>query len=794
MILLLKASLVVIFLLSFYKLFLERESFFTANRAYLLGCLALACILPFVVLPKMSQHQGYVDNVFETVSNTNEESTEELASVDPSLHPNERQSPSDDVIIISRESNLSSGESDVHSAHLEPASNEIVAKEESSMYSLMFWLKCLYLFGVIVLAVRFVAQLFNVWLKVLRNTDQIEDEDIVIVNMEGDVEPCSFFKYVFINPALYDFDTYEQIIAHERIHVSKRHTIDLLLAEVAIIVLWFNPFAWMLRNEVEKNIEYQTDQTLISSESEEKKAYQLNLVKIACDTSPMSITTNYNQSLIKQRILKMNAKKSNQFNYWKYAFCMPLVFVLLLILNRPTEALATTHKGIPEMSEQTMKREDLISNFEDEDLGAIGGDLNMHGDEKMLLNADMQCKEFEDAVAEGDLQKVKELLETIDSDCLSIMGEVMSNLEAAEKLIDEKKRHLEYEAKQKAFEKFVGEGSTCERLWYSVKNESLIRTRDILQNEDISCIGGKDGKPTSEMALIKGLLSYGAQLRILDADVIKIDGLFFEIGIDDTEAIGCEDPNYMALVDAINDFDESKIRKILSESVPSCPLNVNGVRNDFIFINEMMKYEPKIINLDNLGIRIGGVGVEMNLGQIEMLFPQSTEKEMKEYRTKADLLHKLQKRLNEHSEEVIEESCLTLIDAIEVKDYYLTEDILKTVNPNCFHMETTTVSDGEDRLVISTITTPLLTAIKNHDIGLVKALLDHNADVNYVGDGKETPLIAAVKIENKLIVKLLLENGARLNESDSFGMTALQYAKTNENDELIHLLESGESR
>ena len=163
---------------------------------------------------------------------------------------------------------------------------------------------------------------------------RIEDEGSVIVNMNGAIAPCSFFKYIFINPSSYDYKTYDQIIAHEKIHVNKFHTLDLLLSELAVIALWFNPFIWVLRKEVEKNVEYQTDDILINQEEEIKEGYQLNLVKIASHTKPLAITTNYNQSLIKQRILKMNTSRSNHYNYWKYTFVAPLLFVMMLVLNQ----------------------------------------------------------------------------------------------------------------------------------------------------------------------------------------------------------------------------------------------------------------------------------------------------------------------------------------------------------------------------------------------------------------------------------------------------------------------------
>ena len=58
-------------------------------------------------------------------------------------------------------------------------------------------------------------------------------------------------------------------------------TADLLLAEMAIIFQWFNPFAWLYRKELENNLEYLTDNQLLQHKSVEKTNYQLSLLKVA---------------------------------------------------------------------------------------------------------------------------------------------------------------------------------------------------------------------------------------------------------------------------------------------------------------------------------------------------------------------------------------------------------------------------------------------------------------------------------------------------------------------------------
>lgn len=393
--LLVKASLVIVVLLAFYRLFLERESFFLANRVYLLSCLVLASALPFMALPTLIEHQGIISTLIETHQLRAPILEEEpvLSDKDLTRSPtksNQTLSQSSEETISTIKSQPNSQEGPLEEGMSEPALSG--SPRFHARRGMLYWLIRLYIFGVMVFSANLLLQLGLALWKVYRSEDKIEDTDCVIVNRSDKTEPCSFFKYIFINPASYDFETYEQIIAHEKIHVAQWHTLDLLLAEVAAIVLWFNPFIWILRKDVERNIEYQTDYLMLQEGEEFKESYQMNLLKIATYRHPLAITTNYNQSLIKQRILKMNTKKSNPNSYWKYAFVAPTIFVLLLFLNQPNHGNAQNALLITSSSTQI--------------------------DEDNVDPANV-CEKLSDAIHAQDINKIKPLLGAVDLDCIA---------------------------------------------------------------------------------------------------------------------------------------------------------------------------------------------------------------------------------------------------------------------------------------------------------------------------------------------------------------------------------------
>lgn len=82
----------------------------------------------------------------------------------------------------------------------------------------------------------------------------------------------------------------------------------------------------------------------------------------------------------------------------------------------------------------------------------------------------------------------------------------------------------------------------------------------------------------------------------------------------------------------------------------------------------------------------------------------------------------------------------------------------------------------------------LALAIKTNRPKVFQKLLDSNADLEKICDGK-TPLMFAAKYGNVDFTKKLLEKGAKKTTKTSKGYTALDYAKKYEMPEIIKLLE-----
>ena len=309
------AGLLVAGCFAFYKIFLQKETFYHLNRSMLMLCLLISFVLPLIPVPqewsfrKIKGEEGQHTSSIHMPVMSQVVIPSSKAIEQPSAQP-EPTSP------LSRQATVSAEEPGI---------------SISQFLNAMVWL---YWFGVIVLALNFLLQL--VVLTVRAHTyPSFKDGKFTIVELNEDQAPCSFLHYIFINPRKYDLNTYNQILLHEKVHVSERHSIDILFAEIMIIFQWFNPFAWMYRKEMENNLEFLTDETVLQQGEMEITTYQMSLLKVSAAHLPLSLTTNYNQSLLKKRIAMMNARKSNLNSGWKYFFLLPMLILFACLLNEP---------------------------------------------------------------------------------------------------------------------------------------------------------------------------------------------------------------------------------------------------------------------------------------------------------------------------------------------------------------------------------------------------------------------------------------------------------------------------
>lgn len=606
---LIKVSFILLIVLSFYKIALEQESFYRSNRQYLIIGLCLSFVLPFIILPQLISNQGIIEEsvlLLETPSMSIFTSQDEILQKDLTAQNNENP----------------------------------IAKMENGInnsFNLGIWLKWIYFFGVFVFLLHLTTQLLSLLLKVWKSKDRIVDGKYIILNSPHFNEPCSFFNYIFINPEKYEFQAYEQILEHEKIHVRKGHSWDLIISEIAVILLWFNPLVWYYRRQLEKNLEYQTDNILIQGEEQSAKIYQMNLVKIASHKLPLTVTTNYNQSLIKQRLIKMNSKKSNPHSLWKFAFIIPLTFVMLLAINKPLDAAVQDLNNAIKIDLGNSSTTNIIDKSPDSTTESSTVNLELEESEKVpteklpvdkttptkkLKRNLSTCEALLIAVKEQNLNQVKSLLKITSTTCLESMNinqrkelekvrkiltfsEEMENPKVSEPLI--------IKSNSKPSKRTVVDSEiVCEKLAEAGKLKNYPVIRNILLNEDLSCMKDMNGEPAEHLPLLKRLINKGALLEMDDHGILTISGIgeLIEWDLENLEEMTAP---CIELMEAAIAGKTKTVRKLLYNLEPGCLKTETAEIDDLIHIKELLKYEALLKVQPDGSILIYGLGMQLDL-------------------------------------------------------------------------------------------------------------------------------------------------------------------------------------
>lgn len=192
---------------------------------------------------------------------------------------------------------------------------------------------------VALLAARFLVQLTGI-IRLGRRcpTQKIDDTTVhLLPRPEG---PFSFFHWIFIYPDAHTGEELHEILTHERTHARQWHSIDVMIGELACIVCWFNPFAWLMKREIRTNLEYMADEKVLET-GHDSRTYQYHLLGLSHHKAAATIYNSFNVLPLKKRITMMNKRRTRAIGRTKYLMFLPLAALLMIVSNIEAVARAT---------------------------------------------------------------------------------------------------------------------------------------------------------------------------------------------------------------------------------------------------------------------------------------------------------------------------------------------------------------------------------------------------------------------------------------------------------------------
>ena len=165
----------------------------------------------------------------------------------------------------------------------------------------------LYIIGVIVMILYFLVSLVRLALFILKGEHIKQDDCRIILHRHNSVAPFAWCGYIMM-PRRDWYEFGQMIVRHEKAHIECRHWIDLLFMQAAIIITWYCPAIWLLRNELHTLHEYEADSRVLAS-GIKREEYQIFLIKKTVGARFATLSNCLNHSSLKKRITMMLSSK-----------------------------------------------------------------------------------------------------------------------------------------------------------------------------------------------------------------------------------------------------------------------------------------------------------------------------------------------------------------------------------------------------------------------------------------------------------------------------------------------------
>jgi len=321
-----------LFFLIIYDVFLKKETFFNWNRFYLLITPVLSLIIPFIKIPQFRE-------------------------------------------VVSQDYIITLPEVFIGNTQIPAVSSEQIAPITAETNNVLWW-DFLFFIGMAVVAIVFAFKVLSIIRLILKNP-KLKQETCVIVQLLNSASAFSFFNYVFLGEQIHKKEQ-DAILKHEMVHVTQKHSLDLLFFEVLKIVFWFNPLIYLYQNKIRTLHEFIADAEALKYQ--DKTQFYQNLLSQAFETKNISfINPFFKQSLIKKRIAMLSKAKSKQISLLKYAILVPLVFGMLIYTSAEaqikSDKISQSSSEIKNLTDKQLKDKIYKEILEMEKNGATESDI-----------------------------------------------------------------------------------------------------------------------------------------------------------------------------------------------------------------------------------------------------------------------------------------------------------------------------------------------------------------------------------------------------------------------------------
>lgn len=275
---LIKSTICLTVFLGFYHLVLEREKIHLFNRFYLLGSIIISLVIPFLTFE--------IIEIIPAVQNT------ELQVIDT----------------------------------IPSSSNETIIQEKTNYIPIILW--SLYSLISSILIIRFGKNSWKLISKTISNP-KVKYKNANLILIDEKTLPHTFLNFIYINFEDYNNRNIEdELYTHELVHVTQKHTLDILFIEFLKVIFWFNPILIFYKKAIQLNHEFLADEEIVKTYNN-VPFYQNLLLQKGIGTQTIYLASNLNYLVTKKRLIMMTKSTSQKIATIKKIAIAPIIAVLI---------------------------------------------------------------------------------------------------------------------------------------------------------------------------------------------------------------------------------------------------------------------------------------------------------------------------------------------------------------------------------------------------------------------------------------------------------------------------------
>jgi|GEM_PF-612600 len=177
--------------------------------------------------------------------------------------------------------------------------------------------------------------------------------------------PFSFLNYIIWNEEIpLKSAVGQQIFQHELVHVQQKHTWDKLFMQAILVMMWCNPFFWLIRKELKFIHEFIADQKAVGCDTE---AFAAMILQSVYPNQINTIVNPFFQSSIKRRLHMLTQLKNPRVAYLSRVIALPLVATIaftVCVRTNAQNAPKTYQQSTPSKIDSTFHRSKQIKNVD----------------------------------------------------------------------------------------------------------------------------------------------------------------------------------------------------------------------------------------------------------------------------------------------------------------------------------------------------------------------------------------------------------------------------------------------